>query len=178
MINFSIRCLSGRWVKHSYGKLKGRFHKPSGISGADIRLPWHGHCFVYYTTVVWICKYKNMKKIFGCQGIFWFFFYIKNHAETLTKRMKHGIIMSPHAEGSFFVRPHGGHHAAVQVFRKVRPLPVSSGKVSAEGGTTKGFRNPRKMESPIGKYPKFYRRCRTHESENYSCLQRMQTAQL
>ena len=29
-----------------------------------------------------------------------------------------------------------------------------------------------------GENPKFYRRCRKHESENYSCLQRMQTAQL
>jgi len=105
-------------VKHSYGKLKGRFHKPSGISGADIRLPWHGHCFVYYTTVVWICKYKNMKKISGCKGIFWFFFYTKNHTETLTNKKKHDIMMSPHAEGSFFVRPHGGHHTARRFFEK------------------------------------------------------------
>lgn len=107
-------------------------------------------------------------------------FAIKKPPQTpLTKRKIHAIIKAPHAEGSFFVRPHGGHHAAPQVFRNVRCLyPKSCGRISAEGGTTKACRTPRRPTGPHGKYPKFYRRCRTHESENYSCLQRMQTAQL
>ena len=26
-------------------KLRGRFTEPPGLSWADIRLPWHGHCY-------------------------------------------------------------------------------------------------------------------------------------